>query len=75
MAARSSQDIREMQKRGISSLRALDWFRSEANKDLDLRWKANEFVLKRLFPERQILQGDSENPISIQVYIPEVNAK
>jgi hypothetical protein len=57
--------LRAVKIRESSAWKAMDWALSEANKDANVKIKAAEFVLKRIYPEKTIHEGSDENPIRV----------
>lgn len=41
--------------------KAIDWALSNANKDPSTKIKAAEFILKRIYPEKTLVEGTGDN--------------
>lgn len=53
--------------RESKSWKAIDWALSPANKDPNSKLKAAEFILKRIYPEKTILEGSKDAPIRLVI--------
>lgn len=72
---RRSSEISALNVREERAWKVIDYhlrLDTDTKVNAKVRQAAAEFVLKRIYPEKHIHQGDKENPIQIQVFIPKV---
>lgn len=61
MKVKIADTLRALKIREQKSWKAIDWALSDSNADANIKLKAAEFILKRLYPEKTIISGAGEN--------------
>lgn len=53
--------LRAVKIRELKAWKAIDWALSTSNKDANVKQRAAEFILKRIYPEKTIVEGTGDN--------------
>lgn len=77
MKAKIADTLRALKIREQKSWKAIDWALSDSNADANIKLKAAEFILKRLYPEKTVLSGMDEDgkTVPLVVYLPQVKSE